>query len=69
MDRKLILWLNHINNFNMLVYLISLVYLILFVLFSNQIYIKYEKTRKFDLIDIILNICCLAILIFTVLYF
>lgn len=53
----------------MLVYLISLVYLILFVLFSNQIYTKYEETRKFDLIDIILNICCFAILIFTVLYF
>lgn len=53
----------------MFVYLISLVYLILFVLLSNQIYTKYEKTRKFDLIDIILNICCFAILIFTVLYF
>lgn len=53
----------------MLVYLISLLYLILFALLSNQIYTKYEETRKFNLIDIILNICCFAILIFTVLYF
>ena len=53
----------------MLVYLISLLYLILFVLLSNQIYTKYEETRKFNLIDIILNICCFTILIFTVLYF